>query len=370
MKNILIIGAGITGITLAERFASKGFGVEVIEKRNHIGGNCYDSRDKNGILIHKYGPHVFHTNYKEVWNYLSSFTDWIHYEHKVLSYIDKKYVPIPFNLNTLRKLLPERAEKLEKKLIEKFGYNNKISILKLRKTKNKELKQLAEFIYEKVFLNYTKKQWGVSPDELDFLIISRVPIITSLDNRYFHDKYQGLPREGYTKMFEKMVDRENINIRLRKSWKRTKNKKNFDLIFFTAPIDEFFNYKYGKLKYRHFQLKLKTFHQKSYQLSSVINYPNNYNFTRKTEFKKFYTNNKSKNTIVGIEYPGEKGFIGWPFLDKKNKEKFKKYQFEAKKIKNIYFVGRLGEFKYYNMDEAIKNSLILYNKIIYGRKRK
>jgi len=369
MKKILIVGAGITGITLAERFASKGCKVLILEKRKHIGGNCYDFKNKKGILIHKYGPHIFHTNYKEVWDYLSKFTEWIPYEHKVLGYIDGKFVPIPFNLNTLYQLLPEKAEKLEKKLIEKFGYGARVPILELMKVKDKELKFLANFIYKKVYFGYSKKQWGKSPEKMDPSVTGRVPVVISRDDRYFHDRYQGIPKEGYTKMFEKMLKNKNIEVKLNTDFQKVKGKIKYDLMFYTGPIDEFFNFKFGKLKYRYLKIKFKTLNKKDYQPSAVVNYPElKYKFTRITEFKKLTQQNHNKTTI-GIEYPGEEGFIAWPFLDEKNKKTLKKYWNEAEKLKNqnIYFIGRLAEFKYYNMDEVVKKTLNLFSKI-FNRK--
>jgi len=367
---ISIIGAGITGITLAERFASNNSKVLIIEKRNHIGGNCYDFKDENGIIVHKYGPHIFHTSYKEVWDYLSKFTEWIPYQHKVLGFIDGKFVPIPFNLNSLYALMPLKlAEKLEEKLINNFGYNTKIPILELRKTEDKDLKFLADFIYEKVFLHYTEKQWGIKPEEIDPLVTARVPVVISHDDRYFQDKYQGIPKDGYTKMFERMLENKNIEIRLNTDFKEIRDKIKYDLLIYTGPIDEFFDYKYGKLDYRCMKIDFQILDIESYQPTAVVNYPNDYDFTRITEFKKFDVYNRSKKTTIGIEYPGNSGFKAWPLLNERNKEIFKKYWQEAKKLKkkNIYFAGRLAEYKYYNMDEAVKNSLDLFNKLLYGK---
>ena len=358
-NKILIIGAGITGITLAERFVSAGNEVLLIEKRDHIGGNCYDYKDKSGILVHKYGPHIFHTNYQEVWDYLSQFTDWLYYQHKVLGVINGKFVPIPFNLNTLYELFPLKfAQKLEETLIQNFGYNQKVPILELKKIKDKDLKFLANFVYEKVFLHYTEKQWGLKPEEIDASVTARVPVVISRDDRYFQDKYQGMPKEGYTKMFEKMLKNENIEIQLSTDYKKLKNKIQYNFLFYTGPVDEFFNYKFGKLDYRYLKLDFQTFNQESYQPSAVVNYPNDYDFTRIIEFKKLTQQNHRKTTI-GIEYPGSEGFMAYPVLDEKNKELFQKYLKEAEKLKkqNIYFVGRLAEYKYYNMDEAVRSAL-------------
>lgn len=355
-KKILIVGAGITGLTLAERFASRNNNVLIIDKRDHIGGNCYDFVDKNGILIHKYGPHIFHTDHKDVWNYLSQFTEWIKYEHKVLGFIDNQYVPIPFNLNSLNIFFPEKSNNLKSKLVKAFGNNKKVSILELKKSKDQDVRKLADFVYKKVFLSYTRKQWGFSPEKIDPSITSRVPVSISFDDRYFQDKYQGIPKNGYTKMFEKMIDNKNITIKLRTKYNKKMNQL-FDNIFYTGPIDEYFDYKFGKLDYRYFKITNKTINKESYQEAAVINYPDRkYKFTRVTEYKKL-THQKNKKTVIGFEFPGDKGVMGWPILNDKNLLKLKKYNNGSKKLNNIFFIGRLGEFKYYDMDDAVKTSL-------------
>ena len=365
-KKIAIVGAGITGITLAERFASFKSRILIIEKRNHIGGNCYDFINKDRILVHKYGPHIFHTKYKEVWGYLSKFTEWIPYEHKVLGFFDGKFAPIPFNLNTLYQLLPKQAEKLERKLVEGFGYGKKIPILELKQSRDQDLKFLADFIYEKIFLGYTQKQWGLKPEEIDPSVTARVPVLISYDNRYFQDKYQGIPKDGYTRMFKKMLTSKNIEVKLNTDFKEIKNKMEYDIIFYTGPIDEFFNYKHGRLNYRYLKINFKTLNQESYQPAAVINYPDlKYPFTRITEFKKL-TRQTHPKTAIGEEHPSNEGFMAWPILSEKNKKIFKNYWQEAKRLrkKNIYFVGRLGEYKYYNMDEAVKRALELFKEKI------
>ena len=369
-NKILVIGSGITGITLAERFASLDNRVLLIEKRNHIGGNCYDCKDSNGILIHKYGPHIFHTDYQEVWNYLSEFSDWIYYHHRALGFIDGKFVPIPFNLNTLYELLPScQANRFEEKLVDKFGYNKKIAILELIKTEDKDLRFLADFIYEKVFLHYSKKQWGLKPEEIDSLVTERVPIVISRDDRYFQDKYQGIPINGYTKMFKNMLKNKNIKIKPNIDLKEVKAKIKYDLLFYTGAIDEFFGYKYGKLDYRCLKIELRTLNIEDYQPCAVVHYPNNYDFTRITEFKKL-GQQSFKKTTIGIEYPGNEGSMAWPLLDEKNKKIFQEYREEAEKLRkeNIYFTGRLAEYRYYDMDDAVKNALDIFERIVYGKK--
>jgi len=369
--NYIIIGSGITGFVLAERIANVlNKKVLIIEKRNHIGGNCYDFKDETGIIVHKYGPHIFHTNCKEVWDYLSQFTDWIYYQHKVLGLVDGKFVPIPFNLNSLYDLMPLRlAERLEEKLINNFGYNKKIPILDLRKTEDRDLKFLAEFIYEKFFLHYTEKQWGIKPEEIDLSVTARVPVVISRDDRYFQDRYQGIPKEGYTKMFTRMLENKNIEIQLETDFKKIKGNIKYDLLIYTGPIDEFFDYKYGKLDYRYVRIDFQRLALESYQPSAVVNYPNDYDFTRITEFKKFDISSRSRETIIGIEYPGNTGFMAWPVLNERNREIFERYWQEAERLKkeNIYFVGRLAEYKYYDMDDAVKNSLDLFKRIIHGK---
>jgi len=359
----LIVGAGFSGAVLAERIASQSNKkIMVIEKRDHVGGNCYDKKDKNDILVHKYGPHIFHTDCKEVWDYLSRFTEWIPYQHKVLGFIDGRKVTLPFNLNTLHELIPERlVERLERKLINNFGFNNKIPILEFKKIKDEDLKFLADFIYEKIFLHYTEKQWGLKPEEIESSVTARVPVVISYDDRYFHDRYQGIPKLGYTKLFEKMLQNPNIELLLGKDFKNIRRKLKVKKIFYTGAIDSFFNYQYGKLAYRCVDIDFQSKPIENYQPAAVVNYPNDYDYTRITEFKKF-TSNKSQNTTIGVEYPGNKGFMAWPVLNEKNKKIFREYWKEAEKLKseNIYFIGRLAEYKYYDMDDAIANALKIF----------
>jgi len=361
----IVVGLGLSGAVIAERIANVlNEKVLIIEKRDHIGGNCYDYKDENGIMIQKYGPHIFHTNYKDVWGYLSQFTEWIYYQHKVLGFIDGKYVPIPFNLNTLYKLIPSKlAERLEKKLIDNFGYNKKVPILEFKKIEDKDLKYLADFIYEKIFLHYTEKQWGLKPEKIDAIVTARVPVVISRDDRYFQDKYQGIPEKGYTKLFERMLQNENIKVQLETDFKDIRGKLKYKKVFYTGPIDEFFDHKFGKLDYRYVNIDFKTWDIESYQPEAVVNYPNDYDYTRITEFKKFNMN-RNKKTTIGIEYPGNSGFTAWPVLNERNKEILQKYLQEAEKLKreNICFIGRLAEYKYFDMDDAIKNSINFFNK--------
>lgn len=289
----IIVGSGFSGATIA-RLIAEDFGekVVVVDKKDHIAGNSYDYRDENGIMIHKYGSHIFHTNNEKVWSFLKQFTVFNTYMHEVVGILDGIEAQIPFNFTTLYQIFPETlAKRLEEKLLKKFEYNKKVPILEFQKQDDEDLKFLAEYVYEKIFLNYTTKQWGVSPKDVDGAVTARVPVYLSKDNRYFQDKYQGIPLEGYTKVVEKMLDHPNIEVVLNKDFAEFK-KENSDLvknarIFYTGSIDEFFDYKFGKLPYRSVNFKLETHNREFYQTHACINYPNNYDFTRIHEYKHY-----------------------------------------------------------------------------------
>jgi len=377
MFNYIIIGAGFSGSVIAERIANVlNQKVLIIEKRNNIGGNCYDYKDENNIIIHKYGPHLFHTDYKDVFDYLSNFTEWQLYHHKVLAFIDGKKVPIPFNLNTLYEVFPKTlAEKLETKLLNKYHYNTKVPVLELLKEEDDDIKFLANFIYEKVFKNYTAKQWGLKPEDIDPQVTARVPIYIGRDNRYFTDKYQAIPKDGYTKIFERMLNHPNIKIMLNTDFKELininyENKKIFFMgqeykgkLIFTGMIDELFNFKYGYLPYRSLELKFESIDQEYYQEASVVNYPNDYDFTRITEFKHIHPTQSDKTTILK-EYP--KAYQPnidipyYPVFTKENHELYNKYKEEADKFENLVLVGRLAEYRYYDMDDVVKRALEVF----------
>lgn len=365
IKN-LVVGAGFAGATIANLIATKiDEKVIIIDKKSHIAGNSFDYKDKNNITIHRYGSHIFHTNNDRVWKYLSKFANFNTYKHKVLAEIDGTYANIPFNLNTIYKVLPKSlAKTLEKKLLEYFEYNIKVSISEFQRQNDKDLKFLADYIYEKVFLGYTIKQWGVSPKKVDSSVITRVPIYISKDDRYFQDKYQGLPIEGYTKIVKKMLSHKNIKIHLNTDYNKVKG--NFIRIFYTGSIDEFFDYKFGILPYRSVNFKLEEYNQEFYQNNSVINYPCNYDFTRIHEYK-YYLKEKSKKTIIAKEY-SEDFEIGknercYPILNEENQILYNKYLSESQKLDNVYFLGRLGDYKYYDMDKTISRAIELFEEV-------
>jgi UDP-galactopyranose mutase len=377
MFDYIIIGAGYAGSVSAERIANVlNKNVLIIEKRRHIGGNCYDYRTEDGTIIHKYGPHIFHTDCKEVSDYLSNFTDWQSYNHRVLAFIDGKKVPIPFNLNTLYDVFTKSiAEKLEAKLLDKYCYNAKVPILDLLKEKDQELKALANYIYEKVFKNYTAKQWGLNVQEIDPQVIARVPIYISRDNRYFSDKYQAMPKGGYSKIFDRMLNHPNIKVLLNTDYKELinidyENKKVYFMknefkgkIIFTGMVDELFGFKYGFLSYRSLDMKFETIEQEYFQEAAVINYPNNYDFLRITEFKHIHPVFSKKTTILK-EYPKayqrDKDIPCYPLFTKENMELYNKYKEKANKIDKLILVGRLAEYRYYDMDDVIKKALEVF----------
>jgi UDP-galactopyranose mutase len=375
MFDYIVIGAGFAGSVIAERIANKlNKKVLVIEQRDHIAGNCFDFKDENNILIHKYGPHLFHTDDKNVMDYLSNFSRWEVYNHKVLAYIDGKEVPIPFNFNTIYDLFPQKlAARLETKLLNSFKYNSKIPILELKNLKDEDMNFLAEFIYEKVFLNYTAKQWNMKPEELENSVTARVPVSISRDDRYFYDKYQVVPSDGYTKLFEKMLKHKNITLMLNTDFKEVcsivDNKFNFkDKVFigkviYTGQLDELFENRFGDLEYRSVDMQFETVKKEYYQQSTTINYPNNYDFTRITEFKHIHFTKTDKTTILK-EYPQNyikgKNIPYYPIFDNKNKEKYNKYFAYSKNIENLILLGRLAEYKYYDMDDIVKRALDVF----------
>ncbi len=368
IKN-LIVGCGFSGATIARQIADVlDEDVLIIDKKDHIGGSCYDYFDENNICVHQYGTHIFHTDLENVWHFLSRFTDWHPYFHHVLAHIDGMDVPIPFNLNSIHRVFPESlANRLEEKLIARFGYNVKVPILSLRKEGDADLEFLANFIYEKVFLNYTLKQWGMKPEEIDPAVTERVPVYISKDNRYFQNKYQGIPLHGFTALFKNMLNHPRIRIKLNKDFKDIKQDIEYERIFYTGSIDEFYNHKHGELPYRSIRLDFRTYPHRYFQNNSAINYPNNYDFTRIGEYK-YFLNDVSEKTVVSFEYPQayERGKNDpyYPIVNDKNKAMYDAYLNEVKATdKQVYFLGRLGDYKYYDMDKAVNRALCLFDEI-------
>lgn len=362
MKN-LIVGCGISGATMARLLAESGQEVVIIDSKDHIAGNIYDFY-QDGICVHKYGTHIFHTSNKAVWDFISRFCQWYPYQHKVRGLIDGQIVPIPFNLNSLHALFPETiANKIEKKLLDNFGINVKVPILELRKKDDPDLQFLAQYIYDKIFLEYTLKQWGQTPDEIDPSVSGRVPVYISRDDRYFQDKYQGIPIGGYTKMIQNILNHENITVKLNTPFDKS---MTYDRLFWSGSIDEFFDFKYGQLPYRSERFEFITYPFSKFQDVAVVNYPCNYDFTRIGEYK-YFLNDQSSKTIVSYEYPEAfepgKNDRYYPISNTKTADLYTQYLELAQKNPNVYFFGRLGDYKYYDMDKAVARCLELYQGI-------
>lgn len=365
----VIVGAGLSGITMAERLANElNENVLIIEKRDHIGGNCYDYKDENGFLVQKYGPHIFHTDYENVWNYLSQFTKWRYFFYKANVMIDNQPVPLPFNFNTLYKIFPpQKAKELEIKLTKTFPYGSRVPILELQKTNDSDLKMLSDFIFEKIFLNYTIKQWDKKPNEISKETMDRVPIVMSRNDGYFNDKYQAVPLNGYTEMMKNMISNKKITVLLNTDFNTVKDKIKYKRMFYTGSIDSFFQYSKGILPYRSLTFDTRLENTESFQPTGVVNYPNNYDFTRITEHKKITGIGPQDKTLISIEYPHEfKININeryYPINSPQNNALYQSYIEMAKKTSNVWFLGRLGDYKYYDMDEAVLRALTLFEEV-------
>ena len=341
---------------MARLLAEKDQSVLVIDRRSHIGGNCFDYKDKNGINIHKYGPHIFRTDNEKIWQFLSRFTFWHNYTHKVRACIDGKEVPIPFNFTAIDALFDtQKAKVFKEKLIVNYGENKKVPILELKKSADKDLQELADFIYEKVFYHYTLKQWGFKPEELEGDALARVPVYTSYYDGYFTEKYQAIPANGYTKMVENILNHPNIKVQLNTDYKDLKDT-SYEHLFYTGSIDEFFDYQLGKLPYRSLTFEFKTLEREKFQNVAVVNYTGKESYTRITEFKHFLSENSSKTTLA-YEYPAAfeigKNERYYPIPRQENEQLYKQYLTLAKKEKNIHFLGRLGAYQFYSMQSAI-----------------
>lgn len=381
--DVIVVGAGLSGAVMAERFASVlGKKVLVLEQRNHIAGNCFDEINEYGINIHRYGPHLFHTDNKEVWKYLSGFTDWIPYEHQVLASINNKLGPVPFNLNSLKIWFPkESLADIEHTLVSLYGWGAHVPITELRQSQHPELKMLAEFIYEKLFLNYTVKQWGVKPDQISSEVLSRVPVRISRDNRYFPDQYQAVPRHGYTQMVNRILDHPGIalkldvdglkNISLDANRDRILvNGENFKgWLVYTGMIDALFNNACGALQYRSLQFEFQTLPCAQFQRSTTVNFPNHPTLTRITEFKNIVPVASDVTTIVR-EYPQnydklnpQKNIPYYPLFTEENTEKYHQYKLLTEKFSKLIVVGRLAEYRYFDMDDAVANALCKFDQV-------
>lgn len=367
----LIVGAGFTGAVFAERIASQlDQTVLLVEQRNHIGGNAYDYYDEHGVLIHQYGPHIFHTNAAHVWDYLSQFTEWRPYYHRVLGVVDGQQVPIPFNLNSLYALFPPRyADKLADELLAQYGFNVKVPILKIMDSaKSPDLKFLAEYIYKNVFHSYTLKQWNLKPEELSPAVTARVPIYISRDDRYFQDTYQGMPKLGYTALFQNLLNHRNIKVLLNTNYREIINDVQYQRMIYTGPIDQFFDHVHGELPYRSLDFRFIHDTQEQWQTVGTVNYPNEYHYTRITEFKHL-TGQRCYGSTYVEEYPQPyirgQNIPYYPIPRDEYKELYRRYQTEAQALNDaVIFAGRLADYQYYNMDQAVARALSLFQKLV------
>jgi UDP-galactopyranose mutase len=364
MFDYLIVGAGFAGSVLAERLATQANKkVLIIDKREHIGGNAYDYYNKDGILIHKYGPHIFHTNAKEVFEYLGQFTPWRPYEHKVLASVDGQLVPIPINLNTINQLYGLNLNSAE---VETFFASKAEKVAGVKTSEDVVVSKVGRELYEKFFRGYTRKMWDLDPSELDASVTARVPTRTNRDDRYFTDTYQAMPLYGYTHMFQNMLSHKNIKVMLNTDYKEIIDFIPYKNLIFTGPVDEYFNYCYGKLPYRSLEFKFETVDQEVFQPTGTVNYPNEQLYTRITDFK-YLTGQKHEKTTVVYEYPQAEGDPYYPVPRPENAELYKKYQQLAATMTNTYFVGRLATYKYYNMDQVVAQALTMFKKIMQGQ---
>jgi len=378
MYDVIVVGAGAAGCTVARKLAEEGKTVLILEKKNHIAGNCYDEKDSYGVLIHVYGPHIFHTSREDVYTFLSRFTDWYAFRHEVVANVHGQYMPVPFNLHTLKAAYGEaKAKELEQKLVAIYGMGTKVPILDLMNHEDADLQMIGKYVYDNIYVYYTMKQWGKKPEEIDPAVTARVPVHISYDNGYFGDKYQGVPLHGFTKMFENMVAHENITIQLETEAKEVLSIQDHQVhyqgevfqgnVIFTGPLDEFLNCKYGRLPYRTLDFAFEHYEQDDFQGHSVVNYTVDQDYTRITEYK-YLTGQKCQGTTISKEYPsaytGENGQIPYySIANEENHALYAKYRDEMAGIANFHLLGRLAEYQYYNIDVMVEKAIELAEKL-------
>ena len=360
MFDYLIVGAGFAGSVLAERLASRcGRKVLVVDRRMHIGGNAYDHYDEAGVLVHRYGPHIFHTNSREVFEYLSQFTEWRPYEHRVLASVDGQLVPFPINVDTVNRLYNLN---LSARDVEDFFASMAEPRETVRTSEDVVVSKVGRDLYLKFFRNYTRKQWDLDPSELDASVIARVPTRSNRDDRYFTDTYQAMPLRGYTAMFERMLDHPNVSVMLGTDYREIDGVVPYREMIYTGPVDEFFDFRYGKLPYRSLEFRFETLETPVFQRVAVVNYPNEHLYTRVTEFKHLTGQEHGKTTIV-YEYPRAEGDPYYPVPRPENAELYRRYKALADATPGVHFVGRLATYKYYNMDQVVAQALAVFRRL-------
>lgn len=360
MFDYLIVGAGFAGSVLAERLATQlGKRVLLCDKRPHIGGNAYDYFDDAGVLVHKYGPHIFHTGAARVYRYLAQFTAFRPYEHRVLASVDNKLVPFPINVDTVRKLYGASMSVAD---VEAHFARVAVPIKHPKTSEEAVISKVGRELYEKFFRNYTRKQWALDPSELDASVAARVPARLNHDDRYFTDDFQAMPLHGYTRMFERMLDNPRIQICLNTSYQDIASEVSYDKLIYTGPVDEFFDFRFGKLPYRSIDFRFETHACEKFQSAAVVNYPNEHAHTRITEFK-YLTGQSHPKTSIVYEYPTSEGDPYYPIPRPENAVLYSRYQALAQETPDVHFVGRLATYRYYNMDQVVAQALATFDKL-------
>jgi UDP-galactopyranose mutase len=362
MFDYLVVGAGFAGAVTAERMARcYGKKILLVDRRNHVGGNAYDHYNEDGVLIHRYGPHIFHTNAEQVFQYLSQFTSWRSYEHRVLASVDGKLVPVPINRDTVNILYDLDLQTDEE--VEAFFAERAESRSMIKTSEDVVVSKVGWDLYEKLFRNYTRKQWGIDPSALDAQVTARIPVRTNRDSRYFTDRFQAMPKHGYTRMFENMLDHPNIKLALGCDYRDLGKDFRYREVIYTGPIDEFFNFRFGELPYRSLRFVHETLSREYLQPVAVVNYPNDHAYTRITEFKHL-TGQCHPQTSVVYEYPASQGDPYYPVPTAENGALYKKYAELAQQTKNVHFAGRLATYRYYNMDQVVAQALTLVKQLV------
>ena len=366
MFDFLIVGAGFAGSVMADRLARvAGQRVLVVDRRAHIAGNAYDHYNEAGLLVHRYGPHIFHTNSRTIFDYLSQFTEWRPYQHRVQAWVDGQLLPIPINLDTVNRLYGLGLSSFQ---LEDFFRSVAEKPETIATSEDVIVAKVGRELYEKFFRNYTRKQWGLDPSELDAQVTARVPVRTNRDDRYFTDTYQVMPRGGYTRMFERMLVHPNIKVMLNTDYREIRAEIPHRTVIYSGPIDEFFDFRFGKLPYRSLRFVHETLSETRHQPVAVVNYPNDYPYTRVTEFK-YLTGQEHPKTGLVYEYPQAEGDPYYPIPRGENTELYKRYERLATETPDVEFVGRLGTYKYYNMDQVVGQSLALFARLEGGKPR-
>jgi UDP-galactopyranose mutase len=358
--DFLIVGAGFAGAVAARKLADLGNKVMLVDKRSHIGGNAYDCVDSHGVLIHPYGPHIFHTNSKKIIEFLSGFTNWRFYEHRVLAKVRSELYSIPINRQTINKFF---KVDLTEDQVESFLEEKRVLRSPIKTSEDVVLNSVGNELCEAFFRGYTRKQWNLDLSELSAGVAARIPTRTNDDDRYFSDTYQMMPANGYTAMFEKMLSSENIEIKLNFDFLANRTQYEFDQLIYTGPIDAFYDYSLGRLPYRSLRFEHEYLSVNNFQSVGTVNYPLDEAFTRITEFKHLTGQNVSGTSIVR-EYSQSEGDPYYPVPNPVNEDLYQQYSLKADGEKNVFFVGRLAQYRYYNMDQVVASSLTLVDKIL------